>query len=214
MPQTDSQWEPPRELANLLTRARSRKGKSFTVTGKFFSIFFHANLPFHPFHFPLPPSHPSPTHTHRMSMAVPQRKSLSQSSRPTSLGRKSQGARTSTIGAPGNGPTSTIPSASSGLRSDPRPITDKGFMNASIRSLLNFLMSNGYDSTISPKILARPSSKDFNNIVTFLLRKVDENFNDGTVKFEDEVAMAFKSLGYPFNISKVSHSQSLSESQS
>lgn len=75
-------------------------------------------------------------------------------------------------------------------------------MNSSIRLLLNFLMENGYDSSISPKILARPSSKDFNNIVTFLLRLVDPNFNDGTCKFEDEVAAAFKALGYPFNISK------------
>ena len=114
-------------------------------------------------------------------------------------------ARTSTLGAPtqsmgmsmgvgGGGGTST--------RADPRPITDKGFMTASIRTLLNFLMENGYDSSISPKILARPSSKDFNNIVTFLLRMVDPNFNDGTVKFEDEVPLVFKSLGYPFSISK------------
>ena len=65
-------------------------------------------------------------------------------------------------------------------------------MNASIRSLLNFLITHNYDSTISPKILARPSSKDFNNIVTFLLRMVDKNFNDGTLKFEDEVSLAFK----------------------
>ena len=107
--------------------------------------------------------------------------------RQSSLGRKSQGARTSTIG---NGGATTH--VSSGPRSDPRPITDKGFMNASIRSLLNYLIAHNYDSTISPKILARPSSKDFNNIVTFLLRKVDRNFNDGTIKFEDEVSLAFK----------------------
>jgi len=129
----------------------------------------------------------------RMSMAGA-RKSIG--GRQASLGRKSQGARTSTIGNTGT------TSHASGPRSDPRPITDKGFMNASIRSLLNYLITHNYDSTISPKILARPSSKDFNNIVTFLLRMVDTNFNNGTMKFEDEVSLAFKSLGYPFNISK------------
>jgi len=110
--------------------------------------------------------------------------------RQQSIGRKSTGISRNTMG--------------NGAAKDPRPLSDKGFMNASIRALLNFLMENGYDSAISPKILARPSSKDFNNIVTFLFRKIDPNFNDGTLKFEDEVASAFKALGYPFNISKTS----------
>jgi len=131
----------------------------------------------------------------RTSMAAPSRgnQSMAPDSRQQSMGRKSQGAGAS-------GARSTM--AQSGLRQDPRPTADKQFMNNSIRTLLQFLMENGYDSSISPKILARPSSKDFNNIVTFLVRKIDPNFNDGTLKFEDEVASAFKALGYPFNISK------------
>jgi len=124
----------------------------------------------------------------RTSMAA-SRQSMGRNNQ--SLGRKSTGIQRETM-------------ARGGSRQDPRPLSDKSFMNASIRSLLNFLMENGYDSAISPKILARPSSKDFNNIVTFLFRKIDPNFNDGTHKFEDEVASAFKALGYPFNISKTS----------
>jgi len=126
-------------------------------------------------------------------MAGSSRQSMA-AGRQHSLGRKSVGISRNTMGGAG----------SAGSRADPRPLGDKGFSNASIRALLNFLMENGYDFAISPKILARPSSKDFNNIVTFLFRKIDPNFNDGTHKFEDEVAGAFKALGYPFNISKTS----------
>jgi len=125
-----------------------------------------------------------------MSMQQGSARTSMNPNRQQSIGRKSTGISRNTMG--------------NGAAKDPRPLSDKGFMNASIRALLNFLMENGYDSAISPKILARPSSKDFNNIVTFLFRKIDPNFNDGTLKFEDEVASAFKALGYPFNISKTS----------
>lgn len=85
---------------------------------------------------------------------------------------------------------------------DLRPISDKAYINSCIRRLVQYLMSSGYEYPVSHKILTRPSGKDFNHIVTFLLRRVDPTFNDGTLKFEDEVAMAFKALGYPFPISK------------
>jgi kinetochore protein NDC80 len=35
-----------------------------------------------------------------------------------------------------------------------------------------------------------------------MLRRVDPAFQDGTMKLEDEVAMNFKALGYPFPVSK------------
>ena len=53
------------------------------------------------------------------------------------------------------------------------------------------------------KDLSRPSAKDFHNFMTFLLRKVDPSFNTSPKrKFEDDVVVAFKVIGYPFNISK------------
>ena len=79
---------------------------------------------------------------------------------------------------------------------------------------MNYLVDNGYEYSVSPKILSRPSTKDFNQIVTFLLRQVDPTFHNHNssnsnnhhhhvnyepnlcMKFEDEVAMAFKGLGY------------------
>ena len=97
----------------------------------------------------------------------------------------------------------------SGVRTDPRPTHDKAFQQECIKKLLNFLLQNGYEYPISQKTLARPSGRDFTNIVTFLLRQVDPFFQEHTggkdgiaMKLEDEVAMNFKALGYPFPISK------------
>jgi len=88
------------------------------------------------------------------------------------------------------------------LKPDPRPIAEKSYMTSCINSLLQYLVSSGYEHPVSRKTLSRPSGRDFNQIVTFILRCIDPSFNDGTQKFEDEVAMAFKSLGYPYPISK------------
>ena len=59
-----------------------------------------------------------------------------------------------------------------------------------------------------------PSGRDFQNIMTFLFRRVDPTFqltqlvhqgnqrSDEVIpKFEDEVSMAFRCVGYPFPIS-------------
>ena len=94
------------------------------------------------------------------------------------------------------------PSHTSVVKTDPRPITDKAYQGQCIKQLLQYLTKNGYAYPISPKSLARPSGKDFGNIVTFMLRKLDPSFQDGHMKFEDEVAMNFKAMGYPYPISK------------
>jgi kinetochore protein NDC80 len=88
-------------------------------------------------------------------------------------------------------------------RADPRNITDKRFIHASIRSLIDYLTMHNYDNSISPKILTNPSTKDFNNIVQFLFRQIDPNFAY-TGKYEDEVISMYKCLKYPYSISKTS----------
>jgi kinetochore protein NDC80 len=87
---------------------------------------------------------------------------------------------------------------------DPRASSDnKIAQQKHIRELLGFLQVNGYQYPITQKSLSRPSAKDFSNIVTFMLRMVDPNFqHELSVKFEDEVALNFKCLGYPVTISK------------
>ncbi len=75
-------------------------------------------------------------------------------------------------------------------------------MNSSIRTLLNFLVERGYDrDAINPKVLTRPSVKDFHNIIEFLFKQLDPNFCFAD-RFEDEVVTMFKHLGYPVPISK------------
>jgi len=94
--------------------------------------------------------------------------------------------------------------SSTNTRTDPRPINEKQYQNSCIRTIHQYLVSSGYSHAISPKILSRPSGKDFHQIVTFLLRRVDPTFtnDNSSMKFEEEVAIAFKGLGYPFPISK------------
>ena len=111
----------------------------------------------------------------------------------------SSGRRRSGMG--GNQRQSLIPSNTPTI-TDPRPISDKAYQQECIKELFAFLQSSGYDHPISQKSLSRPSGKDFSNIVTFMLRRVDPTFQDGTMKFEDEVAMNFKAMGYPFAVSK------------
>lgn len=99
--------------------------------------------------------------------------------------------------------SATRGSVVSSRTTDPRNITDKRFIVASIRALIEYLTIHNYDNSISPKILTNPSTKDFNNIVQFLFRQIDPNFAY-TGKYEDEVISMFKCLKYPYSISKTS----------
>ena len=60
---------------------------------------------------------------------------------------------------------------SSYVRTDPRPVNDKAYLNSCIRTLITYLTGHGYDHAIAPKLLTAPTSKDFLHIVTFLFRK-------------------------------------------
>lgn len=90
---------------------------------------------------------------------------------------------------------------SSQVKSDPRPLNDKGFQQTCIRTLITFLTQHGYDHAISPKLLTNPTSKEFIHIVHFLFRRVDPNIAFAG-KIEDDVPALFKRLNYPFQISK------------
>jgi kinetochore protein NDC80 len=94
------------------------------------------------------------------------------------------------------------PSSAPTAKPDPRPINDKKYQQECIRRLLQFLSSTSYEYPVTTKSLARPSGKDFGNIVTHMLRLLDSSFQDGTMKLEDEIAMNFKAMGYPYPISK------------
>ncbi len=104
---------------------------------------------------------------------------------------------------PSNSSGSSVSSVSSiGQKADPRPINDRSYQHQCMKDLLAFLQETGYEYPISIKTLSRPSAKDFTNMTTFLLRQVDKDFQRGGMKFEDEVSLNFKCLGYPYPISK------------
>ena len=121
------------------------------------------------------------------------------------------GGRRQTMDAPSPRHHALPPTGGNGVRQDPRPTHDKAYQQECIKNLLEYLLQNGYEYPISQKTLMRPSGRDFTNIVTFMLRKVDPLFQEHSaggskdgimMKLEDEVAMNFKALGYPFTISK------------
>ena len=93
------------------------------------------------------------------------------------------------------------PSSGHGPRVDPRPVSNKAFLNSCARQLMSYLTSHGYDVALSPKTLAAPSTKEFASLALFLFRRADENFKFGS-KTEDDVPTFFRQLRYPFQISK------------
>jgi kinetochore protein NDC80 len=74
-------------------------------------------------------------------------------------------------------------------------------MNRSIRGLIAYLGSHGYDHPISAKVLTAPSVKDFKNLLEFLVGRIDPHFAFRG-KLEDEVPGLMRRLGYPFTLSK------------
>mmetsp|Transcript_20454 Transcript_20454/g.44713 ORF Transcript_20454/g.44713 Transcript_20454/m.44713 type:complete len:673 (-) Transcript_20454:132-2150(-) len=113
----------------------------------------------------------------------------------------SRGVGRKSIGGGGNRRQSFAPGPPA-VKADPRPLSDKTYVNSCIRNLLQYLVSSGYEYPVSHKTLVRPSGRDFKQICTFLLRRIDPSFNDGSQKFDEEVSLAFKTLGYPYPISK------------
>ena len=137
----------------------------------------------------------------RQSMGGPMDRGTARNSlggaRNAAVDRKSGGGRRSSVGARAGG------GAGGGVRSDPRPISDKAFVKENIRKIIVYLTSHHYSHQIAPKQLSSPSTKDFKNIILFLFQQLDRNFEfAATISFEDAVKMYMKRFGYPFNISK------------
>lgn len=91
--------------------------------------------------------------------------------------------------------------SASGVKTDPRPIGDKNYMNNCIRVVITYLSSHGYPAAVSPKMLTTPTAKEFTTLVQFLMQKFDPNVK-AFGKVEDEVPQFLKKLNYPFQISK------------
>ena len=151
----------------------------------------------------------------RQSMAVPGRhgrgdinpfvQKINRAARLSMGGRQSLNTSRHSIGIPhkgGRGRRSSVYAAGgSMIKQDPRPVGSKGFTHKCIRSLVAFLAERQYDYAVSPKVLMRPTGKDYQNIMHFLFCQLDPNFKFGK-KYVDDIPYLFKGLHYPFNISK------------
>jgi kinetochore protein NDC80 len=138
---------------------------------------------------------PSPSASRASAAAAP-----TAASRRRSVGGAGAGVGGSRGSEAGQRRQSLVPPSTA--KADPRPINDKKYQQDCIKHLLIFLANNNYEYPVTQKTLARPSGKDFSNIVTFMLRLLDPGFQDGTLKLEDEISMNFKAMGYPYPISK------------
>ncbi len=86
------------------------------------------------------------------------------------------------------------------ITTDPRQTSDKAFMTQCIRAVITYLTTHNFPMEISPKVLSSPTGRDFNNIVTFLAQQLYPEFT--ITKAEDDIPNLFKTLKYPFQISK------------
>lgn len=82
-------------------------------------------------------------------------------------------------------------------------MNDKEYQQTNIRLLMTFLIERQYDSQLNPQMLNSISTRDF-KIVTFIIQNIDPQFMFDESKFEEEVLMYLRMLGYPFTISKSS----------
>lgn len=87
-------------------------------------------------------------------------------------------------------------------KEDPRPLTSRPFIEESIQELLVFLHKREIPVDITEKQLRSPTTKDFQNVFTFLVsQSVPYSFNpDKTLV--DNVTGALRMLSYPYIVSK------------
>ena len=90
---------------------------------------------------PLPP---------RMSLAPPGTATANRGQQPSS--RMASGAA-----GPVQRRSSAYGKAGTGLKSDPRPVSDKAYQQACIRTIISYLTTHDYDHPISAKVLIPPS---------------------------------------------------------
>jgi kinetochore protein NDC80 len=96
----------------------------------------------------------------------------------------------------------TMVKAPPGVKGDPRPISDKGYQASCARKVLDFLVGHGYEFQVTLKTLSSPTTKDYTNIMMFIIKYLDPSLLKNFAKIEEEIPQLYKRLRYPFTISK------------
>ena len=85
---------------------------------------------------------------------------------------------------------------------DPRPVKEAHFQEECITKILDFLIKEAYDRTISKKDLMSPGAKDFLNLFTFIIGKIRPDWNLTINKLDEDVIPILNELRYPGYITK------------
>jgi len=86
-----------------------------------------------------------------------------------------------------------------------RNIRDRGYLANCADEIVEFLLRNDYDKSISAETLENPSLKDFQNIFKAIYRTIDAT-GEFSRKFEEEVILFLKGMKYPYS-SEINRSQ-------
>ena len=143
---------------------------------------------------------PSSSNGPRASIA-PGRKSLMPGANRMSIAPNNDDRRSRGMSMGGRR-SSVAPARGASKTDDPRAITTREFKQRAIEKLVNYLTNHGYDRAIPVKMvqnLEPPTTKDFVQMISFLLKATIPNFEFGS-KFEEELPNVLKSLGYPFTL--------------
>ncbi|XP_065307489.1 kinetochore protein NDC80 homolog isoform X2 [Dermacentor albipictus] len=86
---------------------------------------------------------------------------------------------------------------------DQRDFNDKAYLSECVDKLHRFLKERRYPHYTTPERLMRMSAKEFENVITFLMKFFEPNFNlDGGSRMEDVVFEQLRQLGYPYPLHK------------
>lgn len=87
------------------------------------------------------------------------------------------------------------------IKIDPRPLHDKTYIAVCTRDLTFFLTKRGFDISLNTKFFKSPNSKDFFEVLFFLLNQVDKNF-DFRKKIDENFSNIIREIKYPFVLPK------------
>jgi SMC interacting uncharacterized protein involved in chromosome segregation len=86
--------------------------------------------------------------------------------------------------------------------SDPRPVKDIHFQEECIKKIIDFLIKQAYDRTLTKKDLMSPQAKDFINLFIFILSKIRPDWQITINKLDEDVIPILNELRYPGYINK------------
>ncbi|TIA87982.1 hypothetical protein E3P99_02865 [Wallemia hederae] len=132
------------------------------------------------------------------------RQSLAPRMAPPSIQRSSVYGRQSVVPSSSHHQLSSFLGPPKPIRSDPRPLKDRNFINELKELVHQHLLECGYPFQVNAKILTSPTTKDFQTMFKFLYTDVldpafqwNNDFIGKPRKFEEEVLMILRDMRYP-----------------